>query len=282
MNRPVFWFFLLIPILAVGLYLYVSAPEESAELPLPPLPPVAVAPEPEPAIRYPVPEPAPEIPDDSLELTAPPEALRPEPQPEPEPLPALDESDSAMVGVYRELIDEATLASEFNLANPVRHLVATLDNAGREKMAVKQRPIKPVPGVFRVEGDETRAVIHPDNQARYAPYVRLVEAVDLEHLAALYARFYPLFQQAYEELGYPDAYFNDRVVDVIDLLLATPEPREPVLLVRPHVLYEYADPALESLSAGQKLLIRVGPDNAARLKARLRELRALLVMGGEP
>jgi hypothetical protein len=276
MNKPVFWLFLVLPILAVGLYLYFASPEPPQELPLPPLP---VEEAPAPAIRYPVPEPAPVIADDALELTAAPEQVVPEPEPEPEPLPALEDSDAAMIGIYEELFGARALGEWFNLVNPVRHLVATIDNAGREKMAVKQRPVKPVPGLFRVEGDEARAEIHPDNHARYAPYVRLVEALDLERLAALYVRFYPLFQQAYEELGYPDAYFNDRFVDVIDLLLATPEPPQPVVLVRPHVLYEYADPELEALSAGQKVLIRVGPENAARLKAQLRELRALLVAG---
>jgi len=74
-------------------------------------------------------------------------------------------------------------------------------------------------------------------------------------------------------LGYPDGYFNDRAVAVIDQLLATPQPAEPVRLVRPHVLYEFADPKLEALSSGQKLLIRMGPDNAARVKTVLAELR---------
>ncbi len=274
MNKRIFWFFLLLPILAVGFYLYFSAPEESPELPLPP-PPVVES-EPEPAIRYPVPAPAPVIPDDALELTAEPEEMLPEPETE-EPLPALEDSDGPVTQVYEELFGEPALERWFNLANPVRHMVATIDNAGREKMAVKQRPLKPVEGGFLVEGNEERMVIHPDNSRRYVPYVRLAETLDLDRMAERYFHFYPLFQQAYEELGYPDAYFNDRLVEVIDLLLATPEPRQPVVLVRPHVLYEYADPELEALSAGQKILIRVGPDNAARLKARLRELRALLV-----
>jgi hypothetical protein len=272
MNKPVFWFFLLLPILAVGLYLYYSSPEDSRELPLPPPP---VAEEGAPAIRYPVPEPAPPLPDDALELTAKPEEVLPEPEPE-APLPELDDSDGSMVGIYEELFGEKALGQWFNLANPVRHLVATIDNAGREKMAVKQRPLKPVAGNFLVAGDDERAVLQPDNYRRYAPYVRLAEAVDLERMVALYVRFYPLFQQAYEELGYPGAYFNDRLVDVIDLLLATPEVSQPVVLVRPHVLYEFADPGLETLSAGQKVLVRMGPDNAARIKTRLRELRALI------
>lgn len=276
MNKRIFWFFLLLPILAVGLYLYFSAPEESPELHLPP-PPVVES-EPEPAIRYPVPAPAPVIPDDALELTAEPEEMLPEPVAE-EPLPALENSDGPMNQVYEELFGEPALERWFNLANPVRHMVASIDNAGREKMAVKQRPLKPVEGGFLIEGNEEHMVIHPDNFHRYVPYVRLAEALDLDRMAERYFRFYPLFQQAYEELGYPDAYFNDRLVEIIDLLLATPEPRQPVVLVRPHVLYEYADPELEALTAGQKILIRVGPDNAARLKARLRELRVLLVAG---
>ena len=74
-------------------------------------------------------------------------------------------------------------------------------------------------------------------------------------------------------LGYPNAYFNDRAVAVIDELLTTPEPEQPIPLVRPHVLYEYADPELEALSAGQKLLLRMGPDHAARVKAVLAEIR---------
>lgn len=278
MNKRIFWFFLLLPILAVGLYLYFSAPEEAPELPLPPPPVVESEPEPEPAIRYPVPEPAPAIPDDALELTAEPEELLPAPEPESEaPLPALEDSDAAMAGVYRELFGGEALARWFKLADPVRHLVATIDNAGREKMAMKQRPLTPVEGGFLVQGSAERMAIHPDNYRRYAPYVRLVEALDLERLAAHYFRYYPWFQQAYEELGYPGAYFNDRLVEVIDLLLATPEPPDPVMLTRPHVLYQYADPELEALSAGQKLLIRVGPDHRARLKARLRELRAHLI-----
>ncbi|HKE94098.1 MAG TPA: DUF3014 domain-containing protein, partial [Povalibacter sp.] len=90
---------------------------------------------------------------------------------------------------------------------------------------------------------------------------------------ALYKHFYPLFQQAYTELGYPDGYFNNRLVEVIDHLLETPEVTGPIRLTQPGVLYQFADPALEERSAGQKLLIRMGSDNAAALKLKLRELR---------
>ena len=103
--------------------------------------------------------------------------------------------------------------------------------------------------------------------------MKFVEAVDVKRVVAVYARFYPLFQQAYVELGYPDGYFNNRLVQVIDHLLEAPVVEGPVKLVVRRVLPEYADPALESESAGRKILLRIGPENAAVVKARLRVLR---------
>jgi len=117
------------------------------------------------------------------------------------------------------------------------------------------------------------------NAARYAPYVQALERIDAKQLAGVYLRFYPLFQQAYEELGYPQAYFNDRLVASIDHVLAAPEPSVPPRLTQPKVLYEFEDPQLEALSAGQKAMLRMGPDNAQRLKAKLRALRAEITAG---
>jgi Protein of unknown function (DUF3014) len=89
-------------------------------------------------------------------------------------------------------------------------------------------------------------------------YMQLATGIDSTKLVALYIRFYPLFQQAYEDLGYPKAYFNDRVVEVIDHLLAAPEVPAQTKLVQPKVFYQFADPDLETRSAGQKILMRIG------------------------
>jgi hypothetical protein len=88
-----------------------------------------------------------------------------------------------------------------------------------------------------------------------------------------------LFQQSYQNLGYPNGYFNDRLVEVIDVMLATPDPKGPIQLVRPNVMYTFADPALEARPAGQKLLIRMGPENAQAIKAKLKELRTIITAG---
>jgi hypothetical protein len=118
----------------------------------------------------------------------------------------------------------------------------------------------------------------PDNYHRYDILVNLLASSDADNLVSTYRRFYPLLQQAYVNLGYPDGYFNDRAVAVIDHLLDTPQLTDPILLVRPHVLYKYADPRLEALSSGQKLLLRMGNDNATRVRQKLAELRVLIAV----
>lgn len=192
------------------------------------------------------------------------------------PLPALADSDAALSDALARVVGAAAVKDYLLPDNIVRHLVVTIDNLPRQRVAVQKRPIAPVAGSFVANGDELHATLDPQNFARYQPMVAVVGKLDMQQLAAVYVRFYPLFQHAYQDLGYPNGYFNDRLVQVIDSLLATPQPTGPIDLVRPNVMYTYADPALESRPAGQKLLIRMGPDNAAAIKAKLMELRAAI------
>ena len=121
-----------------------------------------------------------------------------------------------------------------------------------------------------------RSDVGAANYASYAPWIEFVDSRDAQATAGRYKRLYPQFQAAYENLGNPDAYFNDRVVEVIDHLLSAPEAPATIALVRPNVFYEFADPKLEAESSGRKLLLRMGPGNAARVKAKLREIRGLI------
>jgi hypothetical protein len=130
-----------------------------------------------------------------------------------------------------------------------------------------------VGGLLATKGKDEDLVLAPENAARYLPWVGLIERLDARRVVAIYVHFYPLFQQAYVELGYPDGYFNDRLVQVVDHLLETPALQGPVKLVVRHVLPEFADSALESESAGRKILFRMGAANAAIVKAKLLEIR---------
>ncbi len=249
--------------------------EQSTALELPPLIEAPAEPGEPPKPRYPIPAPvASPAADDSSTLSPGEQA---ETGSSPEPLPTLNESNPSMAEVISGLFGAERVAELFNLDEIVRRFVVTVDNLPRKKLPRRQFSVKPVSGPFLVMGEEDAWSISPDNAARYAPYVKLLTGVDIEQLVALYVRFYPVFQEAYVELGYPDAYFNDRLVEVIDNLLATPMVEEPIALVRPHVFYEYADPKLEALSAGQKILLRMGRANADAVKAKLAVLRRAVI-----
>jgi Protein of unknown function (DUF3014) len=207
-------------------------------------------------------------------------------------LPAPGKADAFVGAALTELLGRKNVLTFLQLDGFARRVVATTDNLAREHAAPALWPTAPMPGRFTTlaVGSLAPTAISPNNSQRYTPFVQFIESVDTTQAVKLYTRLYPLFQQAYEELGFPRRYFNDRLVAVIDLLLATPvtasppevsliEVKGPVASLRPWVRYEFTDPALRKLTAGQKMLLRTGPDNQRRLKAKLQDIRRLISTG---
>jgi hypothetical protein len=251
----------------------VVPPAETAPVAAAPAPPVAAAP-PAPVIAHPI---EPQSTDAKAAAAS-------------QPL-AVDPTDTVVVKGVVELLGPRAVATHLRSDDFVRRVVVTLDNLGRAHAAPRLWPTNPMAGKFATErGADGQEVVAAANSARYGAFVGFVESVDVTRAAALYRRHYPLFQAAYKELGYPNAYFNDRAVAVIDQLLATPEPAAPLAVklvevkgevpsTQPWTRWEFADPQLEALSGGQKMLLRMGPDNARRLKAKLRALRSAIAKG---
>jgi len=192
-------------------------------------------------------------------------------------LPALQDSDMAIFAALKSLFTEKSLLDLFYSDRLVLRAVATIDNLPRKTAPARMMPLKPVPGAFRTARTGVTPVIAVENSSRYRTYVRLARTIDTRRLVDLYVRFYPLFQRAYEELGYPKGYFNDRLIEAIDDLLDAPAAKAPIRLTRPKVLYQFEDEILEERSSGQKIMIRIGSTNAIAVKAKLREIRAALI-----
>jgi hypothetical protein len=258
-NKAIWWSAGVVVAGAIGVgayYRYFSQQPEQTQGVRPP-PPAAPA-NTEPAIEHPVPQGA----ESGADATA---------------LPALNDSDPVVHNSLAGLLGQKPIEQLLVPENIVRHFVVTIDNLPRKKVAVDLRPIKATPGQTVTASQADATTLSEQNYARYAPFMRLVQSTDPKTLATVYIRLYPLFQKAYEDLGYPDKYFNDRLVEVIDHLLETPDVQGPIELVQPKVFYQFADAQLEDRSAGQKLLIRMGPANSRAIKAKLREFRAEIV-----
>ncbi len=186
-----------------------------------------------------------------------------------------------------EVLGERAVLQWLNVDAFAHRVAVTVDNLARPHAPARFWPVHPAPGRFATQPSGAVEAIGGANSKRYAAFVGWVETLDVAQVAALYRRLYPQFQRAYENLGYPGRYFNDRVIAVIDHLLETPAVAEPIEVklanvkgpiqpTRPWVMVEFADPELEERSSGQKLMLRIGTDNARRLKTKLTELRAAL------
>lgn len=260
--------------LALLYYLYAPTiqdflPHKAVEVPQ-----VQAAPPPaadEQAPQFPVPE----APADEPAAPKPPAAETPSSPPSDL---AMTDADirAALSGVFGADVVDTFLVHE----RLVQKIVVTIDSLDRDPVPLRMRAVIDLPELPIVDKQGDDIVLSPDNGQRYKLMVDAFARADTHAIANLYLRNYALFQRAYRELGYPSGYFNDRLVAIIDHLLATPEPARPLKLVRPKVLYEYADPSLEALSSGQKAMLRIGPENAAVVKKKLSELRAIVAARG--
>ena len=248
-------------IVAIFLAFFVKNPQEPQPVSIEIAPPVRVqqpTETPPPAPKFPVAEPIPQ------------EQAR-------KPLPTLDESDSSVEEEFNQLVTKPQQSDLLLFKTFIRNFVVIIDNMTSRILPQKYYFFQPPPGKFMVTvGADETIYLDPENYKRYNAFVDLVQSLDLDQLIRIYTYLYPLFQEAYMELGYPDAYFNDRLIEVITNLLQTPEVQQPVVLVQPTVYYKFADPDLEALGTGQKLLIRIGPQNAVVIKSRLQALKEKL------
>lgn len=231
-----------------------------------------------PVVQYPVPEPR-----GDQQRAAPPGGTADDTAPaaEPGPLPPLAESDQHMRAMLGRVFATEVLADWLIDERIVERLVVTINSLDGPSISLRFWPVEHIEGLPLIERDGERLHWSPRNAERYRPLVYILQSTDPQAVAEIYFRNYPLFQQAWRRLGVEPAHFNDRLVEIVDHLLGAPEVGATFEVKQPKVLYEFADPQLEAESWGRKLLMRMGPENAAAVKRWLRELRAELVRGAE-
>lgn len=198
----------------------------------------------------------------------------------PEVVAALDGSDAAVLQALTAAVDHHALDLLLVPRTILQRIVVTVDSLTREPAPLRFRAFPLVPSLPLTGNDADGLYWSEDNGRRYAPYVAALQAVDVERLVDAYVRYYPLLQQIYKDLGYPEGSFNDRLLAVIDHLLASPEAPRPLRLLRPKVLYLFADAAQEQASSGRKLMWRLTPEQQGIVKARLQDLRKAIVARG--
>lgn len=184
-------------------------------------------------------------------------------------LPYLVNSDEFVFNALKSLIKNHSLIKLFYAERIIRDIVVTTVNLTEQHVPVKDMPFKPPTGDFGTYNLGNQLIINPDNKLRYINYVKIAESVDTKQLVDLYIQLYPLLQQQYKELGYPNKNFNDQLIETIDDLLDAPDVKDPIHLVQPIYFYQFENTDLEELSIGQKIMIRLGIKNEWIIKSKL-------------
>lgn len=202
------------------------------------------------------------------------------PETEPEPL---DTSDPAIKSSLQEISDANSTQVNRLLVNEalLQRFVVSVTNLANEEMAPNHQLLTPPDQPFRTYTQADKEWIDAASYKRYTPYVDMLESFNNEALLNLYAMYKGDIQAKYAEIGEdPDEPFDQKLIEAIDELLDTPEVPVPVEVYTDSVAYKYADPRLENLSTPQKQLLRTGPDNMRRIKAKLREIQDMLQDNG--
>ena len=202
-------------------------------------------------------------------------AVYPDPVEIQAPLPPLNESDPGIIQALAEITEADSLAEYLVKSQVVSRLMATIDSLTSRQVPAQINPVKPADGVFVVDTEGEKIIMSAENFARYDGYVALVQNVNPDALVAFYQLYSPLFQEAWEGNG-GEGSFNDRLFVVIDQLLETPDIPGPIYLTKPEAVYLFEDPELEAMTAGQKILVRMGSTNAAVVKEKLLEVSTKL------
>ncbi len=165
------------------------------------------------------------------------------------------------------------------LANeqPLEVSAALIDGLGHGVILGKFLPGGLHSEAFSVVTQDDGIYMSPASFLRYDRFADAIAALDVSVLVNAFHLLRPLYEQSYGYLGLDPSDFDNAVIRTLDLVLATPEIGEPIALKPKAVMYIYLDPALESLPAVQKQLLRMGPDNIRRIKQQAQILRAGLL-----
>jgi len=196
-------------------------------------------------------------------------------------LPPLEETDPVAREMVGRLSSHPVVAAWLGTNDLVRNVTRVVQAIAEDRGVAGFLGVVRPAGPFSVRTSGRKLVIDPRSYQRYDPIATAVTGLDAQACASLYSTFRPRLGEAYAELGFPNTPFDATLEDALVTLVSTPVPDGPIEVVPNAGTYAFADPRLEALAPAQKQLLRMGPENARAVKAKLREIALALGVPAE-
>jgi hypothetical protein len=189
-------------------------------------------------------------------------------------LPALEASDDFV----REQVSPLSpgMSEWLKQDDLVRRFAVVIDNARVGDYPRRQLAFLTPAAKFPVLQQGDRMLLDPDGYHRFDTFVDTAISIDPQRAATLLRTLAPLLVEALQELGAKDPDPFTAMREGIDQILATPDLEGDIEVVQPKVYYQFADANLEALKPLQKQLLRMGPQNLARIKSYLMQVKGYL------
>jgi hypothetical protein len=243
-----------------------------------------------------------EVPEQTTEITPVEIEMVPAPEPEPEPEPIEDEVFVVEEEVLPEPPPEPTVTEETADAYAretigsvnggkalaqfvagdyiVERAVAIVDALRRGEVPYKLLPVGRPSKSFPISDDGLRVTMDASGFSRYDGFAQWVAGIDVIAIVELLNDYEQIATEALSRMGVGDFDIRSAVLAATTEILATPiEPHSAELMKR-EANWVYMDPELEALSALQKQVLRMGPENAEIIQAKARELRGAVLESG--
>ncbi|MDP3516561.1 MAG: DUF3014 domain-containing protein [Pseudohongiella sp.] len=230
-----------------------------------------------PAAQPAVADPTPTAP--ATELVTIPVESEPEPEEPSEPLPSLNNSDPFVLARLASMEMGASLLRVLAPEDLIRKFVVFVSNVAEGELPQLEYPVRRLGSEFVVREIDTNLFeMSTATHQRFNSLIDTLVALDPQQGVSIYRALRPLFQEAYAEIGYQGS-FDAVLIQAIDQIMSAPQESGPFQLIKPSVMYLYAESRIEDLTPVQKQLLRLGPDNTAKLQAILPAYRERLQAG---
>jgi len=195
------------------------------------------------------------------------------PASEARPLPPLGQMDTFLRALVGALSSNPTLARWLATDDLIRQMASAIDRISRGQSPARNLAVLRPQDVMVIRGERSQMRIDPQSYRRYDSLTSALMSLNPKGVAEAYRTIEPRLEEAYRALGTSENTVDEALMVALNVLLATPEVRDPIRVVPGKgATYAFADPQIEALPPIQKQLIRMGPANAAAIHERLREI----------
>ncbi len=190
------------------------------------------------------------------------------------PLPPLGQMDTFLRALLGSLSSSPELVRWLATDDLIRQMAHAIDRVSRGASPAREVAVLRPVGIFATAGRPGQVTIDPATYHRFDGLATLVSSLDARAVADAYYTIQPRLDEAYRALGRAEGGVDHALAVALQVLIETPSLEDPVRLVPGlGATYAYADSQLENLQPAQKQLLRMGPQNLARVKTRLREIK---------